>query len=101
PAPDPVREDRTAVPAPGPAGTGPALSLDRRSLALAVGLAVAVLCAAWYRHHSFRSTSLDLAVYDQAVWKLAHLRAPDLSTIGWNAFADHFSPALVLFAPLY
>jgi hypothetical protein len=77
------------------------LDLDRRSLALAGGLALAVLAAAWYRHHTFRSTSLDLAVYDQAVWKLAHLRAPVLSTIGWNAFADHLSPALVALAPLY
>ncbi|HVW32622.1 MAG TPA: DUF2079 domain-containing protein [Acidimicrobiia bacterium] len=96
-----------ASPSPPTAGTGPgrpggrALSLDCRSLVLAATMALAVFAAAWYRHHTFRSTSLDLAVYDQAIWKLAHLRAPDLSTIGWNAFADHFSPALVLFAPLY
>ena len=77
------------------------LSADRRSLALAAVLAVLVFAAAWYRHATFRSGSLDLAVYDQAIWKLAHLRAPELSTIGWNAFADHFSPALVALAPLY
>jgi len=86
---------------PGGEDPGRALSLDRRSLALAAGLALAVFAAAWYRQHTFRSSSLDLAVYDQAVWKLAHFRAPDLSTIGWNAFADHLSPALLFFAPLY
>src|SRR5581483_11871723 len=50
--------------------------VDRRSLALGIGLAMAVFLAAWYRHQTFRSGSLDLAVYDQAVWKLAHFRAP-------------------------
>ncbi|HZQ78230.1 MAG TPA: DUF2079 domain-containing protein [Acidimicrobiia bacterium] len=89
------------TPEPPPSGGRRLLSLDRRSLALGIGLAMAVFLAAWYRHQTFRSGSLDLAVYDQAVWKLAHFRAPDLSTIGWNAFADHFSPALLLFAPLY
>jgi len=103
PAPDALSSAPAPAPAPAPAAqrAGRALSLDRRSLVLAAGLALAVFAAAWYRHHTFRSTSLDLAVYDQAVWKLAHLRAPDLSTIGWNAFADHFSPALLFFAPLY
>jgi uncharacterized membrane protein len=89
---------------PTPSGADAAddpISIDRRLLALAAGLALAVFTLAWYRHASFRSTSLDLAVYDQAIWKLAHLRAPELSTIGWNAFADHFSPALLAFAPLY
>ncbi|MEW6476350.1 MAG: DUF2079 domain-containing protein [Actinomycetota bacterium] len=74
---------------------------DRRSRVLAVGMALAVFGLAWFRHATFRSTSLDLAVYDQAIWKLANFQAPELSTIGWNAFADHFSPALLAFAPLY
>lgn len=77
------------------ARTGPA------RLLIAGGLALAVFVLCWYRHATFHSTTLDLAVYDQAVWKLAQFRSPELSTIGWNAFADHLSPVLFLFPPLY
>jgi len=73
----------------------------RPRLLVAAGLTVAVFLLSWYRHASFHSSTLDLGVYDQAVWKLAHFRAPDLSTIGWNAFADHLSLCLVVFVPLY
>jgi len=74
---------------------------DRRLLAAACGLAVLVFAVCWYRHATFRSTTLDLGVYDQAVWKLAHFRSPELSMIGWNAFADHLSLVLFAFVPLY
>jgi uncharacterized membrane protein len=73
----------------------------RPRLLVAAGLALAVFLLSWYRHASFHSSTLDLGVYDQAVWKLAHFKAPDLSTIGWNAFADHLSLCLFLFVPLY
>lgn len=70
-------------------------------MAVALGFTLVIFAAAWYRHASFHSSTLDLAVYDQAVWKLAHFRAPTLSTIGWNAFADHLSLVLFAFVPLY
>lgn len=76
------------------------LAPDRRSLAIAGALATAVFLLAWWRHDSFRS-EMDLAVYDQAIWKMAHLKWPEVSTIGWNVFADHLSPVLVAFIPLY
>src|SRR5882762_5948462 len=93
---EPARPD----PGPGP-GRPPLLRLDRWSLAVAAGLAIAVFALSWYRHATFRSSTLDLAVFDQAIWKLAHFQAPQVTTIGWNAFADHLSPVLFLFVPLY
>src|SRR2546423_142160 len=90
---------------PGPAPAAPAraalLRLDRFSLALARLLAGAVFALSWYRHATFRSSTLDLAVFDQAIWKLAHFQAPQITTIGWNAFADHLSPVLLAFVPFY
>ena len=88
------------APAPDP-GRPPLLRLDRRTLGVAAGLAVTVFALSWYRHATFRSSTLDLAVFDQAIWKLAHFQAPQITTIGWNAFADHLSPVLVLFVPFY
>lgn len=85
---------------PRPAG-GWLLRTDLRSLAIAAALASAVFALAWYRHSTFRSSTLDLAVFDQAIWKLAHFQNPHVTTIGWNAFADHLSPVLILFVPLY
>ena len=67
----------------------------------AAGLALVVFLLSWYRHATFHSSTLDLGIYDQAVWKLAHFRAPNLSTIGWNAFADHLSLVLLAFVPFY
>ena len=77
------------------------LTTDRWSLVVALGLTTLVFALSWYRHATFRSSTLDLAVFEQAVWKLAHFNAPEITTIGWNAFADHLSPVLFLFVPLY
>jgi uncharacterized membrane protein len=94
----PAPADRVAAPS---SGRAPLLRLDRRSLAVAAGLAIVVFALAWYRHASFRSSTLDLAVFDQAIWKLAHFETPQVTTIGWNAFADHLSPVLLVFVPFY
>ncbi|HVW32621.1 MAG TPA: DUF2079 domain-containing protein [Acidimicrobiia bacterium] len=94
----PARPDDAGPAAPPPR---PLLRLDRGSLAIAAALAVTVFLLSWYRHATFRSGTLDLAVFDQAIWKMAHLHSPYVTTIGWNAFADHLSPVLVLFVPLY
>jgi len=90
----------------GAAGLEPArrkrfLDTDRRSVAIALAFAAVLFGLAWYRYASFRTPTLDLSVFDQAIWKMAHFRAPEVTTIGWNAFADHLSPVLVLFVPLY
>lgn len=61
----------------------------------------ALFALAWYRHATFHSTTLDLAVFDQAVWKMSRFQAPEVSVLGWNVFADHISLVLVMFVPLY
>lgn len=53
------------------------------------------------RHETFRSTGFDLGLFDQVVWHLGNGDEPasslkDLPSI----FGDHFSPVLLLFAPL-
>ena len=53
------------------------------------------------RHWRFES-SFDLAIFDQAVWHLSRFEAPASSIRGYsNLLGDHFSPILVLLAPLY
>lgn len=44
---------------------------------------------------------LDLGLFDQAVWDLAHGRGGNVSFTGGNIFEDHVSPVLVLFVPAY
>src|SRR5205085_12307454 len=108
------RESRPELPAAAPAGDPPGadpttspparpalVRLDRATVVLAAALALAVFALSWYRHATFRSGTLDLAVFDQAIWKLAHFHSPYVTTIGWNAFADHVSPVLLLFVPFY
>ncbi|WP_399089928.1 DUF2079 domain-containing protein [Streptomyces sp. BBFR2] len=49
------------------------------------------------------SASWDLGIFEQAVRGYAHLGAPivDLKGPGTNILGDHFSPVLILLAPLY
>ena len=68
---------------------------------MAASLGLLALALEWYRFASYRSLTMDLAVFDQALWKLAHGQAPEVTVIGWNVFADHLSPVLFLFVPLY
>jgi len=91
------------VPALGHPAGRPSSYLDVRPRLLAVGGSLALLAFAleWYRFTSYRSLTMDLAVFDQALWKLAHGHAPQVTVIGWNVFADHLSPVLLLLAPLY
>ncbi len=46
----------------------------------------------------------DFGIFDQAIWNVAHFRAPiiDHFVIGGKViFADHFSPSIFLLSPLY
>lgn len=91
-------------------------SHDRRSSASPPALTrgqawtVALLagaCAASYaltgifRHRHFDS-SLDLGIFDQAVWHLSRFEGPASSIKGFpSLFADHFHPIIAVLAPLY
>ncbi len=45
--------------------------------------------------------TLDLAMFEQAVWNASPGHAPTSTIIGANILGDHFAPGLLLFAPLY
>lgn len=74
--------------------------VDRSGLAAAGALAVLLAALSWLRHQSFWSGAFDLGIFDQAVWQLAHGRDA-ISLVDRRVFADHFSPVLLLFVPLY
>src|SRR5258708_10907621 len=67
----------------------------------AIALAAAVFSISTMRHLTYRSAGYDLGIFEQALWKLSHFRAPYVQLVGWDIFADHFSPVLVLFVPFY
>lgn len=74
----------------------------RRAVLLAGAATVAYSVLAVARHETYRSTGFDLGLFDQVVWHLSNLDAPASSLKGLGSiFGDHFSPILVVFAPLY
>jgi uncharacterized membrane protein len=55
-------------------------------------------------HAAFRTSALDLGIYDQVVWNTAHGRVLEYSAEpkhGASFLATHLQPILVLLAPLY
>ena len=70
-------------------------------LATALGAVYCVVSLA--RLHRFATRSWDLAIFEQVIRGYAWLDGPvvDVQGPGANFFADHFSPALVVFAPVY
>ncbi|MET8335381.1 DUF2079 domain-containing protein [Streptosporangium canum] len=88
--------------------------LRRRRHGLALG-ALVVLAAAIYsllglvKFATFRATTFDLVIFDQAVRGYAGFGAPTEPSVGMQygmgmdfiQLADHFSPIVALLAPLY
>jgi uncharacterized membrane protein len=70
---------------------------------LAAILAIVYAVVSLSRLHRFATRSWDLAIFEQVLRGYASLDGPvvDVQGPGANAFADHFSPALVLLAPVY
>ena len=62
--------------------------------------AVALSAASIDRHGEFKTGGYDLGIFDQGVWLLGQGARPFSTVRGRDLFADHFQPALVLFAPL-
>ena len=90
---------------PGPTLQPKAPPLTRPQIwttaALAAACASSYALTAVFRHRHFDS-SVDLGIFDQAVWHLSRFEAPYSSIRGFaNLFGDHFHPIIVLFAPLY
>lgn len=64
-------------------------------------LAYAVL--AFWRFRTLSTSSWDVGIFEQAIRGYAHFGAPivDLKGPGTNILGDHFSPVLVVLAPVY
>ncbi|HZT77473.1 MAG TPA: DUF2079 domain-containing protein [Vicinamibacterales bacterium] len=74
---------------------------DRCTAALVSIFAIVYAAVGLVRHWAFES-SYDLAIFDQAIWHVSRFESPASSVRGYaNLFGDHFSPVLVLLAPLY
>lgn len=65
------------------------------------------LCASVYAfmsvtiHNHFQTFGWDLGFFDQLIWKVSHFIYPVSSLNKVNLLANHFSPILFFFAPLY
>lgn len=53
------------------------------------------------RHLHFDSFAYDLGIFDQTIWKYSQFKIPFNTIKGKFIFGDHFSPSLVLLAPLF
>jgi hypothetical protein len=53
------------------------------------------------RFNLLGAQAFDLGIFQQGVWLLANGYTPFVTVRGWHLFADHFSPILFAFAPLY
>ncbi len=53
------------------------------------------------RHVSLHSEAADLGIFTQEIYKYAHFQGIFNTIKGQNIFADHFSPFLMLLAPLW
>ena len=82
-------------------GARPYLSRHVSDRWLAGAIAVVAFIAQYYRHATFRSSTYDMAVFEQVVWKMAHGHGATSSLTAWNTFGDHLSPVLLVFVPLY
>lgn len=61
---------------------------------------------AWYTAFSLNAAArhlggFDLAIFDQAIAKLAHFQAPVSAIKGFDLFGDHFHPIIAIVAPFY
>jgi hypothetical protein len=73
--------------------------IPRSIVVLTAFTSLMLAAASILRHAVFNSKSFDLAFYVQDVWAIAHgLWTNTVS--GFHVLADHFSPILVLLAPL-
>jgi uncharacterized membrane protein len=86
----------TEHPRPARAGRLP----DRGGIVASVVIAAAYLLVGWVRHRNQHSGAFDLGIFDQAAWQLSHGRW-HVSLVERHILADHFSPVMLAFAPLY
>ena len=73
-----------------------------------LGIIVYIVAAASVslnRYWQFNAFWYDLGLYDTAIYKVAHFKAPIIEQFappdGEIIFADHFNPSLFIFSPIY
>ena len=77
------------------------IGITHNWIAVAVG---ALYLAIVFVRFGQRRVGIDAAIFDQAITRYAHLQAPDVllkSVQPFNLLGDHFSPALILLAPVF
>ena len=74
---------------------------DRRGVIVALMVAGVFTTVSWLRYANYWAGALDLSIFDQGIWLMSRGHAPEVTVIGRSLFADHLSPVLVLFVPLY
>ena len=90
-----------AAPDQTPSGSTRRIIVDGTGWTLAVLFAGVWFGVGYLRWRQLRAGASDLGIFDQASWLMSEGRAPFITSIGINVFADHVSLVLVLFAPLY
>lgn len=79
-------------------------TFDYLCLGLIIFYAIIACVVSIHRFWQFDAFHYDLGIYDAAIWKVSRFKAPiiDHLVVGgkWN-FADHFTPSIFLFSPLY
>lgn len=99
-----VRHARTARHTRAAAAMRAMLLADRWLLAVVAGASVATITFAAYsivRYHSYRSTAMDFAFFDQIVWNTSQGRWFETSFVPYNFMGQHIEPVLLVFALLY
>ena len=78
---------------------------SRRRTAAAIALVTTAFAAIYaligLLNHRHFGSSLDLGIFDQAVWHLSRFERPFSSVKGYNIFGDHFHPIIALLVPFY
>ena len=99
-----VAPAETTIPAPGPSRLFDRLRQADPNwwlVASMVGTFVVVFVPLVHRRHAnFSSFNLDMGIFDQTIWLLAHGET-FITTRGMEFFGHHASPALLLLVPFY
>lgn len=74
---------------------------EAAAYAIAIGAAIVFARLAVRHHHSYESSSYDLAFFDQIVWNTSHGRWFETTFVPYNFLGQHFQPVLLLFAGIY
>ena len=55
------------------------------------------------RYWQYQTFYIDFGIYDDAIWKVAHFKAPivDKGPNGRLNLGDHFTPGMYLLSPIY